>query len=216
MKVALFGATGRTGKHFISLALESGHTIKALVRDPSKLQCTDDQLSHITVIRGDVTDSLKVSETVAGVDSVVNVLGHAKESPKDIMVLSTRQILQAGKEHRVGLVLMLTTAGVKYPEDAGSIGQSFMKFYLETFETAQMTDHQAMCDLVRETKDIGFEWVVVRAARLTNGALTKEYQVRKEKGPGLIPCVSRADVAHCIVSLLTNGQHRGQMPFVFR
>lgn len=216
MKVALFGATGRTGKHFIPLALESGHAIQALVRDPSKLRFTDDQLPRITVIRGDVTDYQKVSETIAGTAAVVNLLGHAQDSPKNIMVLSTSHIIRAAKEHRAELVLILTTAGVRFQDDAGSIGQSLMNFYLKTFKTQEMADHQSMCDLVRETKDSGLAWLVVRAARLTDGALTKGYKVMTERGPGLNPHISRADVAHCIVTLLTNGEHRGEMPFVFQ
>ena len=168
MKVALFGATGRTGTPFMELALASGHTLKVLVRDPSKLRGTQNRLSHVSIIQGDVTDYPKASDTVSGADAVVNLLGHAKDSPKDVMVLSTKHILQAVNEHRVRLIIALTTAGVKNPGDPGSIGQSLMHFYLKHFETAQMTDHQAMCDMIRDTKNVGFEWVVVRAARLTN------------------------------------------------
>jgi len=36
MKIAIFGATGGTGKELIKQALEQGHEIIALVRDPQK------------------------------------------------------------------------------------------------------------------------------------------------------------------------------------
>ena len=32
----IFGATGRTGRHFISIALNEGHRVIALVRNPEK------------------------------------------------------------------------------------------------------------------------------------------------------------------------------------
>ena len=35
MKIAVLGGTGRVGKEFIRLALEQGHSIKALVRPQS-------------------------------------------------------------------------------------------------------------------------------------------------------------------------------------
>jgi putative NADH-flavin reductase len=38
MKIALIGATRGTGKHVLDQALERGHEVTVLVRDPSKLQ----------------------------------------------------------------------------------------------------------------------------------------------------------------------------------
>jgi len=35
--IAVFGATGRTGKLFTELVLKEGHQVKALLRTPSKL-----------------------------------------------------------------------------------------------------------------------------------------------------------------------------------
>ena len=37
MKLAVFGATGGTGKQVVEQALAAGHTIAVLVRDPAKL-----------------------------------------------------------------------------------------------------------------------------------------------------------------------------------
>ena len=36
-RILVLGATGRTGQHFITLALKKGHAVRALVRTPSKL-----------------------------------------------------------------------------------------------------------------------------------------------------------------------------------
>ena len=37
MRIALFGATGATGAHFLKLALEKDHEVVALVRSPEKI-----------------------------------------------------------------------------------------------------------------------------------------------------------------------------------
>jgi uncharacterized protein YbjT (DUF2867 family) len=37
MKLAIFGATGRTGRPLVQQALEAGHEVVALVRTPAKL-----------------------------------------------------------------------------------------------------------------------------------------------------------------------------------
>jgi putative NADH-flavin reductase len=38
MKIALLGASGKTGIPLIEQALEKGHSVKAVVRNPSKLE----------------------------------------------------------------------------------------------------------------------------------------------------------------------------------
>ena len=38
MRIALFGATGATGAHFLRLALEKDHEVVALVRSPEKIK----------------------------------------------------------------------------------------------------------------------------------------------------------------------------------
>lgn len=51
MKVAVFGATGRTGRLLVEGALEDGHEVVVLVRDPGKL---DASYESLRVVEGDV------------------------------------------------------------------------------------------------------------------------------------------------------------------
>ena len=37
MKLTVFGATGRIGGHVVQQALDAGHTVTAVVRDPARL-----------------------------------------------------------------------------------------------------------------------------------------------------------------------------------
>ncbi len=47
MKIAVFGATGGTGRNFLQQALSAGHEITALVRDPTCLTATPERLTVI-------------------------------------------------------------------------------------------------------------------------------------------------------------------------
>ncbi|MCB0237620.1 MAG: NAD(P)H-binding protein, partial [Anaerolineae bacterium] len=60
MQIAVFGATGGTGQQVVQQALAAGHSVTALVRDPSRLAAQDERL---TVVEGDVLDRAKVDET---------------------------------------------------------------------------------------------------------------------------------------------------------
>lgn len=72
MKVAIFGATGMTGRVVLEEALARGHQVTALVRNPDKLEVDDENLEIIT---GDVLDAEAVEKTIIGQDAVVAVLG---------------------------------------------------------------------------------------------------------------------------------------------
>ena len=72
MNVAIFGATGTTGQIVVREALERGHKVTALVRNPDKLRADD---VNLTIITGDVLDPEAVEKTVIGQDGVIAVLG---------------------------------------------------------------------------------------------------------------------------------------------
>ena len=63
MKLAMFGATGRSGRPLVSQALARGDDVTVLVRDAARLPQSDPNLHVIT---GDVHDPEAVRQTVAG------------------------------------------------------------------------------------------------------------------------------------------------------
>jgi len=71
MKVAMFGATGRTGSRVLRRLLDRGDRVRALARDPSRLA------SHpaLEAVAGDAGDAAAVARTLAGADAVVVCLG---------------------------------------------------------------------------------------------------------------------------------------------
>jgi NAD(P)H-binding len=71
MKIALFGATGRTGGLIMERALSAGHEVTVLVRDPSKLQ----RQEGLRLIKGDARLGSAVADTVQGADVVISALG---------------------------------------------------------------------------------------------------------------------------------------------
>jgi len=99
--IALFGATGRTGKHVLRLALEQGYTVRALVRTPSKLphELLQQHHEHLTIVEGDVTtDTAKqtVQETCTGANYVIICLSgpnSTTEYPAGFMTQFVRNIL---------------------------------------------------------------------------------------------------------------------------
>lgn len=48
MKIAVLGATGQTGQELVQQALQQGHTVTAIVRNPAKLTVTHDNLKVLS------------------------------------------------------------------------------------------------------------------------------------------------------------------------
>ena len=71
----VFGATGQTGRHFISLALNDGHHVRVLARNPAKLDST---IPSLEIHQGSITESPDLDRLVDGADFVVSLLGDAQ------------------------------------------------------------------------------------------------------------------------------------------
>ncbi|GGY04923.1 NAD(P)-dependent oxidoreductase [Streptomyces hiroshimensis] len=71
-KIALFGATGTIGSRVLREALDRGHQVTAVVRDPAKLT---EKHENLTVATGDVLDPESVEAVAQGQDVVVSAVG---------------------------------------------------------------------------------------------------------------------------------------------
>ena len=92
MKIALLGATGAVGSHFLTKALATGYAVKALVRTPEKLR----KDASLSVLKGDVTSPADVAKLISGADVVVSCLGNVKGVL--IMEKAAEAILQTAAE----------------------------------------------------------------------------------------------------------------------
>jgi putative NADH-flavin reductase len=71
MKIVIFGATGNIGRRVAVEALNRGHEVVGVVRDPEKVQNPD---RRIVLVRGDATDVEGVSRAVRGADAIVTAI----------------------------------------------------------------------------------------------------------------------------------------------
>ncbi len=207
MKLAIFGATGRTGKPLVAQALGQGHEVRALARDPTKLEVSQESL---LVIHGDVLNAADVAETIAGSDAVLSVLGQTKGSPKNLQTVATRHIVAAMKTHGVTRVTSLTGAGVRDPHDEPKLVDRVFGLLLATVARSVIQDADAHAEVLRQS---GLEWTLVRGPRLTEGPRTDTYKVGyvgKDSGTQ----ASRADVADFMLRQLGDDTWVHKAPMV--
>ncbi len=86
--VAVFGASGKIGRHFVPLMLERGLAVRALVHR------TPVEAEGVESVPGSITDPDACREVVAGADAVVQ-LATTKEDPDSFFDVSVKGTLNA-------------------------------------------------------------------------------------------------------------------------
>ncbi|HUQ36842.1 MAG TPA: SDR family oxidoreductase [Aestuariivirga sp.] len=197
MKLVVFGASGGTGREIIGQALDQGHEVTAFVRDPKKLAITHGKL-HI--VEGDaLKDQSVIAGAIAGRDAIICALGVGNSlKSAGLIAESLAAIVPAAEKHDVRRLILISAFGV---------GDSFRHAPLVPRLMYRLLlgdvyrDKKAGEDMVKAS---GLDWTVIHPVMLTNGPKTGTYRSGERLDLRGIPKVSRADVAHCALSQLTD------------
>ncbi|XP_032939836.1 flavin reductase (NADPH) [Catharus ustulatus] len=203
MKIVIFGATGRTGRVTLGLALEQGFEVTVLVRDPSRLPPGP---SPARVLIGDARDPQAVSEAVKGQEGVVVLLGTGNDlSPTTAMSEGTRNIVGAMREHGVPKVVACLSAFLLWdPERVPPRLRDVT------------ADHSRMEKILRES---GLSCVFVMPPHIAvEKPLTGDYEVSvgRPGGPGASRQISAADLGHFLLRCLRCDDFDGKNIYVSR
>jgi len=207
MKIAVFGASGRTGRPFVQQALAAGHTLIALVRTPATFPIKH---KNLTVVPGDAMNASDVELVVQEADAVVSALGQTKNSPKDMQTVATKNIVAAMNKYGITRLVSLTGAGVDAPQDKPKLMNHIIKFALKTMSGAVLQDAEQHAAVLRDST---LNWVIVRGPMLTEGPYTGKYRVGWV-GINTGARISRADVADFMLKQVTDDTYLQKAPMI--
>lgn len=160
MRIAVLGATGRTGREFVAQALAAGHEVVAFVRRPEAV----DSQERLTIIGGQLTDQDGLSAALAGCDAVVVTLGpKVSDRNKPLMQIAVPAAITAAKQAEVRRIVVLSALGVgstientRYP----------YKFGASTFLAGNFRDHVAG---ESQLETSGLDWTTIHPGPLFDG-----------------------------------------------
>jgi uncharacterized protein len=162
----VFGATGQTGQHFTALALEEGHRVRVLARDPAKMAAKHPDLE---VRQGAVPGVPRLDELLEGVDFVVCMLGDRnRQKAEKVCAAFVRELVPAMR--RAGVRRLLYQAGglSKPPGRNLSPVLRVVRNTVARSYLGQHRDNEAVMEyLTEEARDI--EWMVHRAGIGSDG-----------------------------------------------
>ncbi|NUW32328.1 SDR family oxidoreductase [Nonomuraea sp. SMC257] len=197
MRITVFGATGGTGWRVVGQALEAGHEVTAVVRDPAALERHDLRGPRLTVVKADVMDPAAIRPAVAGHDAVVSAIGPRGRGPTTVCADATASIIEAMEAEEVRRLVVVSASGFVREGD-GPLTR-LVKPVLNRLLRHAFADMRRMEELVRAS---GLDWTIVRPPQLTEGPRTGSYRSAIDRNVRGGVRVSRADLADCVLRCL--------------
>ncbi|MBB6342184.1 putative NADH-flavin reductase [Pseudomonas fluvialis] len=204
MKIALIGATGYVGAALLEEALNRGHQVTALVRQPHKLP----SLPNLSAQQADVHDVARLTEQLRGHDAVISAFNPGWGNPdiREQFIAGSQAIIAATKASGVRRLLVVGGAGSLYVAPGLQLidTEGFPAEYKEGAEGAR----QAL-NLLRSEHDLDWSFLSP-AALLEPGPRTGIFRLGGEQllmdgeNPGRI---SVADLAVALLDETERPQH---------
>jgi putative NADH-flavin reductase len=199
MKIAVFGATGATGRQFVQQASDKGHELRVLVRPTS----AELDVPGIERVNGDVLDLTTVQATVKDADAVVCILGLPKGEGTTVSQ-GTATIVEAMKAEGVSRLAVVTVQGLNDSRDRSGF---FGKVIVAKLAKARFEDRARQEDVVFAS---GLPYTVLRPSRLADGERTGKVRIAPDTKTGMSAKTVRADLAEALLTIVETGAHVGE------
>ncbi|MEU4363521.1 NAD(P)H-binding protein [Promicromonospora sp. NPDC023987] len=188
LRIAVLGATGGTGRHVVTTAVERGHEVIALTRRAGSFELGPRLVEEIWV---DLSDVATLTRALTGADVVISALGGASKGPTTVCTDGIRTTVAAMDAAHVSRLIVVSAHGVLETRD-----RSLYSLAAWAGVGEKLKDKESMEPLVTGS---GLEWTIVRPPSLTDAAAKGAYRVGTALPVRLWSSVGRADLAAFLV-----------------
>ncbi|HEU5033035.1 MAG TPA: NAD(P)H-binding protein [Spirillospora sp.] len=197
MRLTVFGATGGIGTRLVRLALDEGHAVTAVVREPGRLPA--DLRDRAAVVRADVMDPAAIEGAVKGADAVVSAMGPRGLGPTTVCGDSSRSIIAAMRATGAGRFLMVSMGAIS--SEPGD--DPLTRYVAKPLILGRILRHGIADMRVAEAqvRDSGLDWTIVRPPRLTNKEGRGRYRKAVDRSVTGGYSITRDDVAKALLDL---------------
>jgi putative NADH-flavin reductase len=199
--IIVFGASGPTGREFVKQAIEEGHKLTLIVRDPTSFN-----LNHpkIKVIKGDVLESPSFENEIMGKDAVISCLGSGgKTKPTIIYSKGIENIISAMEAYRVKRLICISAMGLTINDKMSLLGKILTKFVAQKIYKEPYIDMRLMENILEKTN---LDWTIVRPPMLTNKSKKGIYKVGINEHISRPLRISRADLANYMLNSIDDAK----------
>jgi putative NADH-flavin reductase len=196
MKIAVVGATGRTGRQVVDQALARGDDVVALARRPEALPSRP----GLTSATADVRDRAALTGVLAGTDAVVSALGvGASRQPTAVYSDGTANILHAMAAHGIGRLAVISAVPAGPRAEQPFLQRHLIIPVLE--RVFGFYDDMRRMEALLRGSDL--DWICLRPPRLTGNKPTGRYRLDATRPLPKARSITHADLATALLDALT-------------
>lgn len=197
MRIAVFGSTGGTGRLLVERALDAGHDVTAVARNPAKVTLAHDRLR---VVPGDVLDLPSVEAAAAGADAVMSAVGlRSRKSPPACgpgMTNLIKAMQAAGVRRFVGI----SAAPVGRRDEGDRL--LYRLTVLRVLRALLKAPYADLAEMEEKAGRSDLEWTIFRPPALSDKPPTGRYRIAIGRNiPGGYT-ITRSDLAAAMLESL--------------
>jgi putative NADH-flavin reductase len=212
LKILVYGATGKIGRHIVNEALNRGHFVTAVSRDPSRITQTHDNLS---AVQGDILDSESIANLLVEQDvvfiSVRGIVGKSKDPNDAIQRIAVEKVVNVlrGIGDDAQRLIHIGGSGSLEVEPGVLYADKLPKVFLPKSLEVEIAGQILALEYLRTVTDVGWSYATP-AKNFTNGKRTGTFRIggnqllEDSRGKSRI---SRADFAVALIDEAENAEH---------
>jgi len=215
MKVLLLGATGRTGKMVLQIAVEKGYELNCLVRNSKKI-CK--KYKKINIFEGSPKTISDLEKALQGCEIIISVLNISRKSDFPWSKLRTpvtflsdvmSNIIELSEKYNIKRILVCSAWGVS--ETKNDIPKWFKWLIDNSNISVAYKDHERQEELLKRTS---LPWTIIRPTGLTNSKKEQNILESYENRPKPKMTISRLSVAKFMVNSIKEDKLIWQSPII--
>ncbi len=202
-RILIIGGTSGIGLETTRLALQRGHQVSAMSRNPERVAFDH---KNLTLIKGNVLDAAAVKAAVQNHEAVIFSVG-MKPTRKPVTLFSegTKNVLAAMQAGNVQRLLWVSGIGAG---DSRGHGSFFYDNILQPLLLNTIYQDKDRSEQLISQSDT--RWTIVRPGFLDDTEALASYRIIEEMAGVTSRNISRKDVAHFMVASLESGSYVGR------
>ncbi|MEJ2139181.1 MAG: NAD(P)H-binding protein [Gammaproteobacteria bacterium] len=196
MKIAILGASGKTGTALIEQALASGHEVIGIARTPEKIASND---VRVTKRKGDAYDEQSVIAALEGADAVITTVGKTdlKDKRINLSTAAHRAVVAGMRKHGIRPLLVISSIGAAQGVKRKGIVRNVYLFLRRKY-------YGDMYQMEKEIMSSGLDVTALRAPILVDEPVNGKYRVIENEDYLERLQISRTDLAKFLIGELEN------------
>jgi putative NADH-flavin reductase len=168
-------------------------------------------MKGLTVVRGSISDTEKVTEAIQGCDVVMSALGSWHTPQKNILSSGMRTIIPVMQELAIHRLITLTGSGAHWSGDRYRLVD---KLYHRIFKMVALRILQDSEEHLVQLDKSGLQWTCLRAPTMTRGS-NSSYSLKHTLNTPLAT-VQRAAVVRAMLDQIQSLEELQQAPVIYR